>query len=96
MMTDGELYAHVEAAIKTVLSVDGQSVSSGTSLSGDLGAESIDFLDISCELEKALGCEVNFKDLVKALQARGGVKRPEITVCDIVEYLRTRPPGVSA
>ena len=91
MMTDQELYGHVERAIKMVLNPDGHAISPTTSLSQDLGAESIDFLDISCELEKLVNVEVNFRDLVKGIRARAGSGIPDIRVQDIVEYLRSQP-----
>lgn len=95
-MTDQELYAHVESAIKAVLNIDGQSISPQTSLSQDLGAESIDFLDISCELEKLVDLEVNFRDLAKSLRASKGSTMPDITVEDIVGYLRAQASSAPA
>ena len=38
----------------------------------DLGAESIDFLDISFEIENGLGFEVDFKEIIKGLQKTSG------------------------
>jgi acyl carrier protein len=90
MNADQDLYRHVENAIKAVLKVDGGSVSPATSLMHDLGAESIDFLDISCELEKLVRLEVNFRDLAKQLRTRTGSTSVDITVEDIVEYLRAK------
>jgi acyl carrier protein len=74
------------------LNIDGRTISPTTSLSQDLGAESIDFLDISCEIEKLVTLELNFRDLAKGLRTRTGSSMPDIRVQDIVEYLRAQAP----
>lgn len=57
---------------------------------GELGAESIDFLDMSCELEKFVSTEIDFKEIFKARRARTGGGTPDITLQDIVEYVKTQ------
>jgi acyl carrier protein len=70
-----------------VLNVDRQAISPTTSLTRDLGAESIDYLDISCEIEKLVELELNFRELARALRSRSSSTLPDITVRDIVEHL---------
>jgi acyl carrier protein len=96
MMTEQELYGHVTSAIKEVLNIDGRALSPTTSLSRDLGAESIDFLDISCEIEKLVEVEVNFRELARAVRNRSGSPVPDITVRDIVEHLQGAARTVEA
>ncbi|HEY3121106.1 MAG TPA: phosphopantetheine-binding protein [Vicinamibacteria bacterium] len=67
-----------------------------TSLSQDLGAESIDLLDISCEIEKLVDVEMNFRDLAKSIRSRSESVVPDITVQDIVEYLRSQSRATPA
>src|SRR5262245_11007745 len=52
-MTKDEIFKKVQAVLVDALGVDEDEVTPTASLSGDLGAESIDFLDISFRLEKA-------------------------------------------
>ena len=52
-MTREEIYAKVQGVLEDALGVDKEEVTPTASLRGDLGAESIDFLDITFRLEKA-------------------------------------------
>jgi acyl carrier protein len=48
-----EIYSKVQSVLEDALGVDADEVSPKATLSGDLGAESIDYLDIVFRLEKA-------------------------------------------
>jgi acyl carrier protein len=52
-MTRDEIYDKVKAVLVDALGVDEEEVKPDSTLRGDLGAESIDFLDILFRLEKA-------------------------------------------
>jgi acyl carrier protein len=52
-MTRDEIYNKVKAVLVDALGVDEDEVTPDATLRGDLGAESIDFLDIVFRLEKA-------------------------------------------
>src|SRR5439155_2332718 len=52
-LTREEIYSKVQGVLVDALGVDEDEVKPTASLSADLGAESIDFLDISFRLEKA-------------------------------------------
>jgi acyl carrier protein len=52
-MTRDEIYNKVKAVLVDALGVDDDEVTPDATLRGDLGAESIDFLDIVFRLEKA-------------------------------------------
>jgi acyl carrier protein len=58
-----EVFKKVQTALVYALGVDEEEVSPGASMVGDLGAESIDFLDIVFKLEKAFGIEIPRKEL---------------------------------
>jgi acyl carrier protein len=53
-LSHDEIYAKVQEVLVEALGVDAEDVTPTASLRADLGAESIDFLDISFRLEKAL------------------------------------------
>jgi acyl carrier protein len=56
--TKEEVFEKVQAALVDALGVDEEEVSREATLVGDLGAESIDFLDIVFRLEKAFAIEI--------------------------------------
>ena len=58
MPTKDEIYSKIQTALVDALGVDDDEVSPEATLVGDLGAESIDFLDIVFRLEKAFGIEI--------------------------------------
>ena len=58
MPTKQEVFEKIQAALVEALGVDDDEVEANATLVGDLGAESIDFLDIVFRLEKAFGIEI--------------------------------------
>ena len=58
MLTQEEIYAKVSATLVEALNVDEHDVTPGATLQGDLGAESIDFLDIVFRLEREFGIKI--------------------------------------
>ena len=56
--TSEEVFEKVQAALVDALGVDDDEVTREATLVGDLGAESIDFLDIVFRLEKAFSIEI--------------------------------------
>ncbi len=53
-----EIFAQVQNTLVDALGVDEEEVSEDATLTNDLGAESIDFLDIVFRLEKAFGIKI--------------------------------------
>jgi len=58
-----EIFSKVKESLVEALSVDDDEVTTGASLTRDLGAESIDFLDIVFRLEKSFGIKIPRGDL---------------------------------
>lgn len=58
MPTYDEIYDKVQATLVDALGVDDDEVTSTATLQGDLGAESIDFLDIVFRLERNFGIKI--------------------------------------
>ncbi len=56
--TKEEIFQKVQGALVDALGVEDDEVTLDATLVGDLGAESIDFLDIVFRLEKAFGIEI--------------------------------------
>ena len=58
MPTQEEIYAKVSATLVDALNVDEDEIKPTATLQGDLGAESIDFLDIVFRLEREFGIKI--------------------------------------
>lgn len=63
MPTQDEVYEKVQAALVDALGVDDDEVTPEATMVGDLGAESIDFLDIVFKLEKAFDIQIPREEL---------------------------------
>ena len=63
MPTREEVFEKVQTALVDALAVEGDEVTRDATMVGDLGAESIDFLDIVFKLEKAFGIEIPREEL---------------------------------
>lgn len=62
-MTRDEIYSKVREILADTLSVDEDEIQATSTLKGDLGAESIDYLDISFQLEKGFGFKIGQNEL---------------------------------
>ena len=62
-MTKDEIFQTVAATLVEALNVDEDQVSLSSTLQGDLGAESIDFLDIVFRLERAFSIKIPRNEL---------------------------------
>jgi len=58
MPTHDEIFQKVQATLVDALGVDEEDVTRDATLQGDLGAESIDFLDIVFRLERNFGIKI--------------------------------------
>lgn len=63
-MTHDEVFAKVKEVLTTALAVDEDEVTPNAKLSEDLGAESIDYLDITFQLEKTFGIKIPKGELI--------------------------------
>jgi acyl carrier protein len=57
-MTETEVFEIVKETLVEALALDDDEVTTGATLTGDLGAESIDFLDIVFRLEKSFDIKI--------------------------------------
>lgn len=90
-----EVFKKVQTALVDALGVDEEEVTPEATMVGDLGAESIDFLDIVFKLEKAFSIEIPRKELSPEdiLTNADFVKDGKVTPAGIAE-LKTRMPFV--
>ncbi len=59
-----EIFEKVRQSLVDTLSVDADEVTEGARLTADLGAESIDILDLTFRLEKAFGVKMSQEELI--------------------------------
>src|ERR1700682_4236639 len=93
MPTKEEVYEKIKVALTDALGVDEEDITPQATLVGDLGAESIDFLDIVFRLEKAFDIKIPRGELfpedilTNAQYVQNGKVTPEG-----VEQLKKRMP----
>lgn len=63
-MTKDDIFEKVKQTLVDALSVEDDEVTPDATLTGDLGAESIDFLDIVFRLEKTFGIKIPQDELI--------------------------------
>src|SRR4029453_14390406 len=94
MPSRDEIYSKVSATLVEALNVDEDQINPQATLVGDLGAESIDFLDIVFRLEREFGIKIPRGELFPGAIFQGDpefVQDGKITPKGMVE-LRTRMP----
>jgi acyl carrier protein len=86
-MTRDDIFKKVRDVLVEALAVDEDEVTPEATLTGDLGAESIDMLDISFKLEQAFG----FKIAQGELLPEGATQDPQL-----VQNGKITPKGLAA
>jgi acyl carrier protein len=91
--TKDEVFKKVQTALVDALGVDDEEVTPQATMVGDLGAESIDFLDIVFKLEKSFGIEIPRKELSPEdiLTNAEFVQDGKVTASGIAELKRRMP-----
>src|SRR3989440_5235148 len=94
MPSQEEIYSKVSATLVEALNVDEDEIKPTSTLQGDLGAESIDFLDIVFRLEREFGIKIPRGELFPESVFQGDpdfVMNGKVTEKGLDE-LRTRMP----
>src|SRR3954451_15360388 len=94
MPSQEEIYSKVSATLVEALNVDEEDITPKATLQGDLGAESIDFLDIVFRLEREFGIKIPRGELFPESIFQGDpefVQNGRVTEKGL-EELRTRMP----
>ena len=86
MPTQDEIYNKVSATLVEALNVDEEDIQPTSTLQGDLGAESIDFLDIVFRLEREFGIKIPRGELFPESIFQGDP--------DLVQEGRVTPKGL--
>src|ERR1700730_15129122 len=94
MPSQDEIFAKVSATLVEALNVDEEEIKTTSTLQGDLGAESIDFLDIVFRLEREFGIKIPRGELFPESIFQGDpdfVQNGKVTEKGLAE-LRARMP----
>jgi len=91
--TKDEVFQKVQTALVDALGVDDDEVTPEATMVGDLGAESIDFLDIVFRLEKAFGIEIPRAELFPEdiLTSSEYVQNGKVSADGLVELEKRMP-----
>jgi acyl carrier protein len=93
-MSRDEIFQEVQKVMVDALGVDDDEVTGKATLMGDLGAESIDFLDIVFRLEKTFGIKIPREELFPAENLMNNpefVKNGKLTETGLTELRNTIP-----
>ena len=92
-MTEEQVFAKVQEALVEALGVDEEEVTPEAKISADLGAESIDYLDITFRLEKAFDIKIPRGELIPddVLTKPEYVKDGRLTDDGLAEVKRRMP-----
>ena len=94
MLTQEEIYEKVSLTLVETLNVEEEEIKPTSTLQGDLGAESIDFLDLTFRLEREFGIQIPRGELFPESIFQGDpkfVQNGRVTPKGLDE-LRTRMP----
>lgn len=91
-MTQAELLESIKGATRDVLNNQKLVIEPQSKLIGDLGLESIDFLDLSSEIENTIGFELDFKEVVQFLKEKntGVTDIKSVTVQNLIDYIESK------
>src|ERR1044071_6966297 len=92
-LTREEIFKKVQAVLVDALGVDEEEVTPEAVIKDDLGAESIDFLDISFRLEKAFGIKIGKGEMMPENLASdpNAVQNGVVTAAGIAELKKRMP-----
>jgi len=95
-LSQEEIFAKVQTVLVDALGVDAEEVTPTATLRGDLGAESIDFLDIVFRLEKAFNIKIPrgelFPEDFEKLQSDPNyVQNDSVTPAGVAELKKRMP-----
>src|SRR2546428_9361878 len=94
MQTQDETFKKVSANLGEALNVDEEEIKPASTLQGDLGAESIDFLDIVFRLEREFGIKIPRGELFPESIFQGDpefVQNGKVTAKGIAELKQRMP-----
>ena len=92
-LSEQEIFEKVQTVLEDALGVDADEVKAESRLGPDLGAESIDYLDISFRLEKAFGIKIGEGEMFdqSVLTNTAFVADNKVTAAGLAELKKKMP-----
>lgn len=92
-LSDEEVFEKIQEVLEEALGVDEDEVTPQATIGGDLGAESIDYLDISFRLEKAFDIKIGESEMFdqSVLSEEGVVEDGKVTAAGL-DKLKAKMP----
>ena len=87
--TESEVFKKVQTVLVEALGVDEEEINPDAKLKADLGAESIDYLDIAFQLEKAFTIKIEQKEFSQNMQGESE-EVDDVTVDRVVKFVMTK------
>lgn len=92
VMSENEIYSKVQRVLVDSLGVDEEDVTPEARLTEDLGAESIDYLDIAFQIERVFGIKLQPSEMLLGdIMTEPYVKDGRVTDAGIEEFRRRLP-----
>lgn len=91
-MSQETLLNSIKDSIRDVVNNQKLAIEPTSKLISDLGLESIDFLDLSSEIENTVGFELDFKEVVEYLKTTTGSAADikAVTVQNLIDFIETK------
>ncbi|MEY4616652.1 MAG: hypothetical protein RJB66_1612 [Pseudomonadota bacterium] len=91
-MSQETLLNSIKDSIRDVVNNQKLTIEPASKLIADLGLESIDFLDLSSEIENTVGFELDFKEVVEYLKTSTGnaADLKTVTVQNLIDFIETK------
>jgi acyl carrier protein len=89
-LSDQQLWLDLKGAICNVLRVSGPGINPAARLIADLGADSIELVDLSSNLRQIAGTDVDFNRIFRQKCAKQDGTPLDITLQEIMDYVRTQ------
>lgn len=91
-MSQETLLSSLRDSIRDVVNNQKLAIEPASKLITDLGLESIDFLDLSSEIENTIGFELDFKEVVEYLKTTtgGSADIKSVTVQNLIDFIETK------
>ena len=89
MANEDEVFEKVKDVLVEALGVEKDEINREARLVNDLGAESIDFLDIIFQLEKAFSIKIEQKEFSQNAQSEGS-EDSDVTVEAVVRFVMSK------
>lgn len=92
-LSDEEIFEKIQEVLEEALGVDEDEVTPEATIGGDLGAESIDYLDISFRLEKAFDIKIGESEMFdQSVLSEEGVVEDGVVTDEGLAKLKEKMP----